>query len=225
MKKDSVLPDLQESWKSEWQRISFRFNLALAAFILVGLLLFSTQFLIYTESRPGIPLNDILLSYLPGYDLSGFIFFLIYSSVIIGLSHLSQNPYRLIPAFYVYSTVLSCRMLSIYFFPLEAPTDIIVLRDPFVEFFTGAGNVLTKDLFFSGHTSTLYIVYVFTKNKYLRIFFLLSTIAVGIMLLIQHVHYTMDVIAAPFVVFGAYRLVLKIYRKSGFFSFSLRKAN
>lgn len=218
MKKAPLLLDWQENWRSEWQRISFRYNLALAGIILVGILLLSTKFLIYAETRKGLFFNDLLLRFLPSYDLSGLIFFIIYSSLFIGISHVSQYPYRLIPAFYVYTVVLICRMLSIYFFPLEAPLNIIVLRDPFVEYFTGAGTPITKDLFFSGHTATLCIVYLFAKNRWLKIFFLISTIAVAIFLLLQHVHYTMDVVAAPFIVFGGYRFVLSIYRKSRQFS-------
>ncbi len=221
MKKDSLLIDWQENWRTEWQRLSFRYNLGLSLVILVGFLLLSTRVLIYAESRSGMFFNDILLSRLPSYDFSGLIFFLIYSSLIIGMSHVSRTPYRLVPAFYVYTIVLVCRMISIYFFPLETPAGIIILRDPFVEYFTGSGKVVTKDLFFSGHTATMCIVYLFAKNKWLKMFFLTSTIAVGILLLFQHAHYTMDVVAAPFFVYFCYVMVIKIYRKSRHFTLNI----
>lgn len=214
MKKNPPLLAWQENWRSEWQRLSFRYNLILSLVILTGCLIVSARFLTFIETRKGGIINDALLFHLPAYDLSGYIFFIIYSSLVLGISHVSQTPYRLIPAFYVYTVVLIFRMLSIYIIPLEAPENIIVLRDPFVEFFTGAGTIITKDLFFSGHTATICIVYFFAKNKWLKIFFLASAVAVAIMLLIQHAHYTADVVAAPFIAFGIYRLVLRIYRKS-----------
>lgn len=219
MKKNPLLLEWQENWRSEWQKLAFRYNLIFSLVILAGFLLLAAKFLIFIEAREGKIIDDILLRYLPSYDLSGYIFFIIYSSLVLGISHVSQTPYRLIPAFYVYTAVLIFRMLSIYFIPLEAPPNIIVLRDPFVEFFTGKGSIITKDLFFSGHTATICILYFFAKNKWLKIFFLCCIIAVAVMLLLQHVHYTMDVVAAPFIAFAGYRLVLKIYRKSRQFPF------
>lgn len=214
MKKNPIILDWQENWRSEWQSNTFRYKLILSLVVLVGTLLLSVKYLSFIESRSGVPINDLLLKYLPSYDLSGYIFFIIYSALVLGISHISQVPFRLIPAFYVYTVVLIFRMASIYFIPLEAPENIILLRDPFVEFFTGTGTVITKDLFFSGHTATICILYFFAKNKWLKTFFLVSGIALGTMLLIQHVHYTIDVIAAPFISYAGYRLVLKIYRKS-----------
>ncbi|MCK7522598.1 MAG: hypothetical protein MZV64_35395 [Ignavibacteriales bacterium] len=74
---------------------------------------------------------------------------------------------------------------------------MIILNDPFVELF-GTGQTLTKDLFFSGHTATLFIfISCFRKENY-QDNFLTSTIAVAIAVLLQHVHYTIDVFAAVF---------------------------
>ncbi len=203
-----------ENWRNEWRNFSFRYNFIFSFLFLIATLLVCSKFLLFAESRKGFFFNDYFLSVLPNYDLSGIIFFILYSTLIIGLGHVSRFPHRLILAFYAYTIVLIFRMLSIYFFPLEAPANIIVLKDPFVEFFTGTSIAVTKDLFFSGHTATMCLLYFFVKNKWLKISFLISAIAVGLMLLIQHVHYTMDVIAAPFfAVFGC-RLVILFYRNS-----------
>jgi hypothetical protein len=46
----------------------------------------------------------------------------------------------------------------------------------------------------------------------LRAAFLLTTVVVGAGLIWQHVHYTIDVLTAPFITFGCYRLVLMAHR-------------
>jgi membrane-associated phospholipid phosphatase len=89
---------------------------------------------------------------------------------------------------------------------------MILLNDPFVQFF-GSGDVLTKDLFFSGHTATLFLLFLISEKKYLKIIFLLCTILVGIAVLLQHVHYTIDVLAAPFFAYASYKLAAVINEK------------
>jgi hypothetical protein len=89
---------------------------------------------------------------------------------------------------------------------------MIPLSDPFAEYFT-AGSVMTKDLFFSGHTATLFFLFLITEKKILRYIFLCATMAVAILVLAQHVHYTIDVFAAPFFTYGAYKAILLIRRK------------
>ncbi|MFC2136330.1 phosphatase PAP2-related protein, partial [Bacteroidota bacterium] len=65
----------------------------------------------------------------------------------------------------------------------------------------GTGEIYIKDLFFSGHTSTMFLLFLTAGSKNLRMVFLLLTILVAFCVIIQHVHYSIDVIAAPI---GAY---------------------
>jgi hypothetical protein len=51
-------------------------------------------------------------------------------------------------------------------------------------------------LFFSGHTSTLFLMYFFQDTRIKKLFTLFSSVAVGILVLLQHIHYTIDVIIA-----------------------------
>jgi membrane-associated phospholipid phosphatase len=100
-------------------------------------------------------------------------------------------------------------MCAMYVLPLDPPVNMIILNDPLVEFF-GTGQTLTKDLFFSGHTATLLILYLVSEKKIYKIIFLVITILVAIAVLLQHVHYTIDVFAALFFSYACYKLMLKI---------------
>jgi hypothetical protein len=88
---------------------------------------------------------------------------------------------------------------------------MIALRDPFVDFVVGDGSVLTRDLFFSGHTSTMFLLFLTATARPLRLLFIAGTMLVGACVLLQHVHYTIDVFAAPFFAYGSYRIVKNIH--------------
>jgi membrane-associated phospholipid phosphatase len=112
-------------------------------------------------------------------------------------------------AFQSYILLLIVRTIAMYSIPLDPPHAVIPLIDPFVKYL-GTGIQLNKDLFFSGHTATLFLLYLVSENKILKTVFLICTITVGLSVLIQHNHYTVDVISAPFFAYGIYKIVLAL---------------
>jgi len=93
--------------------------------------------------------------------------------------------------------------------PLEPPVLMIALNDPFIEFF-GQTKTLTRDLFFSGHTSILFLCYLTAESKRIKNYFLLATISIAVLLLIQHVHYSADILIAFFVSYVSYTIAKRI---------------
>ena len=104
---------------------------------------------------------------------------------------------------------LGLRSITLFFVPLEPPSNIIPLHDEFLTntFYAGSQNL--KDLFFSGHAATLFLFYFFATNKILKYVFLVAAISVSIGVVMQHVHYSYDVIAAPIFAYIAYRFIVK----------------
>jgi membrane-associated phospholipid phosphatase len=100
-----------------------------------------------------------------------------------------------------------------YVLPLNPPIGTIDLKDPLI-FVIGVGQKITKDLFFSGHTSTVFLIFLSVKNKKMKIIFLIAAILVGLFMMIQKAHYSVDVFVAPFVAFGVYKISEKIFSKS-----------
>lgn len=69
------------------------------------------------------------------------------------------------------------------------------------------------DLFFSGHTGLPFLMaLVFYKNKYLRILFSLTAVFFGIVVLLGHLHYSIDVLSAFFITYTIYRISKKIFK-------------
>jgi hypothetical protein len=97
-------------------------------------------------------------------------------------------------------------MAMMYVVPLDPPVGTIDLQDPLV-FVVGTGTKITKDLFFSGHTSTLFMIFLVMEKKWMKNVYLVNTILVGVFVILQKVHYSVDVMVAPFISYGVYRIV------------------
>lgn len=159
--------------------------------------LFLNPFFQAIELREGFQINDILLSTLPAKDCSEAIFILIWSCVALATIRFLNNPMLFIVFLWSYVLLCLTRIITISLVPLNAPDGLIPLRDPLSNYFYGQ-VFITKDLFYSGHTATLFLIFLCLEKKRDKLMVLLATAVVGLLLLVQHVHYSMDVLAAPF---------------------------
>ena len=200
------------NWKVALSDNKFRIQAIVTLIVLAIILYCLTIFLNFIETRQGIILPDPLLSHLNPIILTWLIFGLIYLSLILAVYDLSKHPGQLIFTLQAYLLLVIIRMAAMYVMPLNPPPDMIPLNDPFVQYF-GTGRLLTKDLFFSGHTATIFLLFLTAQNKKLKLLFLLCTIVVGLSVLLQHVHYSIDVFAAPFFTYCAFSIISFFHNK------------
>jgi hypothetical protein len=159
------------------------------------------------ELRPGVVLGDPVLAALTPRDMTGVIFATMYLSLAVALRTLPREPRLLIDAIRAYAIVVLLRMLVMAVAPLEAPPGTIPLEDPLVRIFVSP-RVLTRDLFFSGHTAMVCVLLFSARSRPLRLFFAAATVVVGVSVLVQAVHYTVDVLAAPVFAYAAHRVAV-----------------
>jgi hypothetical protein len=196
------------SWKDFLSDKKNKTELLISLVLLVITLTGLANFVNYVESRKGVVFSDPILSLFNPIDLTWLIFGLIYVSLILAIITLLKNPQHFLFAVQLYTLMALIRMAAMFLLPLEPPEKMILLKDPFVEFF-GTGHTLTKDLFFSGHTATLFVLFLVSGSKITKIIFLISTVVVAFCVLLQHVHYTIDVFAALLFTYACYKLLLK----------------
>lgn len=200
-----------KAWLLAWSSRSIRIEALVTVLILVGALVLYSTYLAYNESRPGVVLPDPFLDLFPARDATAIIFALIYGGVLLGIYSLVTHPRSLILALRTYTLLILVRIVAMYMVPLAPPEEMIPLYDPLAGL--GPGDTLYRDLFFSGHTSTLFLLFLTAHGRLMRGLFLICTVAVGALVLLQHCHYTIDVLAAPFFAYGCYRMVVVASRK------------
>jgi hypothetical protein len=194
------------TWRLALKHIRYRWLAIFIIFSALFFLFFFPKFFDFIQNKPGIQLGDTVLSILPAYDLSTPIFIIIYSLVFATIAIHIYNAEIILVVLSTYCVVLFMRIVTIYLFTLEPPLGWIPLHDPFVSLIA-YGSGFAKDLFFSGHTATLVALIFIETKKIFKWIKIAGTLTVAIMLLIQHIHYTIDILAAPAFTYLAYRII------------------
>lgn len=188
--------------------------------ILIIIGIYSASFFSLIQQRRGIILNDYLLNILPIKDVSNLIFLIIWGEVLYLFITIFFNPTLLLQVLISFVLITLLRFLCIYLVPLNPPNHLIDLIDPIANKFIYPSTntqIFNKDLFFSGHTATTILVLMIAKNRVEKYVLIFICIILIIALLIQHVHYTIDILFAIFVTIFVWKLVgyfLKVYLKS-----------
>jgi membrane-associated phospholipid phosphatase len=203
----AAFESLRNEWKEAWQSKSFRITAISTLAVLILIAIEVGPFFNYIEARPGFLLNDIILNQLPVLNLSVYIFLVIYSIILLTIINFLPNPFLLLRTLQAFGLLTLMRMACLYLIPLSPEIHNIPLEDPFVGFFFYNGTHITKDLFFSGHVSTMFLLFLLMPFRFLKYFFALATLFVAICIIIQHVHYTADILAAPVFAWIIYKVV------------------
>jgi hypothetical protein len=195
------------TWSVVAARPYFQIQFITTLGVMLGLGFFFPWYFDFLESRNGPVINDWILNLIPATDVSWFTFFFLYMGLLIGVACNFFRPFHLLIAMQTYVLVTAMRIVTLYFFSLNPPAGYIELKDTVMSlFFTNDGRICSKDLFFSGHVSTILSVYFSVQQRAWKNGILLFAIMVGLLVLVQHVHYTIDVLVAPIATYGCYRV-------------------
>ncbi|MFA5932313.1 MAG: phosphatase PAP2-related protein [Candidatus Paceibacterota bacterium] len=202
---------------------SYKTHFADRSFVLSflgGLLLlatsFVTQFFVsdYVARSSSAPVTDIVLSNTRVYEVGGiFVWGAILQACIvifIGLRHINYAPF-ILKSVALFTLIRSFFVSLTHIGPF--PTQAIINSDFFTkEVFNGifTGN----DLFFSGHTGFPFLLaLIFWENETLRIIFLCFSALFGIVVLLGHLHYSIDVLSAFFITFSIFHICKFLFKK------------
>jgi hypothetical protein len=199
------------SWKlaiTDTKYIMF-FGTALA-YCLGGLYITPVYFN-YIQNRVSISINDPILNFLPSLDVSFFIFNLMNVCALFTLFWLLMHPKYFAISIMTWAFVYTFRYIAMFLLNLDTPVGYVKLSDPMLDGIVYEGQVISKDLFFSGHTSYMFMMFLVVKNSILKRVNLIGTACVGFLLLVQHNHYFIDIIAAPFFTWLSFTIASTLY--------------
>ena len=202
--------DFSSGWKYYWTKPGFRLQFIITVSVLASFVFIFPYFFDFIEARNGKTLNDPLLQLLPAANVSILVFTILYFGVISWLVISVKKPKALLTGMQTYCIVTIVRMISITLFPLNPPMDYIPLREPFVQLFTHQGRIISHDLFFSGHMTSILFCYYNSPRGFFKKIYLASAFVIGVLLMVQRVHYTIDIIAAPLFTWLCFLLSKKV---------------
>ncbi len=203
------------TWPAAWAAPAFRWRLLLVLLLIFGgLVPVVPSFYHWLQQRPGHVLPDPLLPLLPRRNVAPAIFTLMYGASLACIGFVLRRPALLLRGFWAYFLLQSVRMGVLWLVPLEPPLTALPLPDPFMDnvFHTQAAPI-TKDLFFSGHTATATLLALAVRGRWWRGSLFAVAAAVGVLVLVQRVHYTYDVLAAPLFAGLAYWAAGRVARR------------
>jgi hypothetical protein len=169
----------------------------------------------YVLKIKGTPVDDLILDILPTVDID---FFIIQGALLItflGLFLLIYKPKYFCFGLKAFSLFIIIRAFLISLTHLGASPNQLVLDINSVGF--GLYNILfntTNDFFFSGHTGMPFLMaLIFWPEKFWRYIFTTASIIMGFSVLLAHMHYSIDVFAAPFITYSIFAITRKIFKK------------
>jgi hypothetical protein len=179
----------------------------LVGIVLLGLaVIFQFYASAYVDRVSSNSVSDLFLSNLPVIDLNFLIIEGAFVAIVISLLLILAKPKYLLfsikaAAIFIATRAVFIAVTHIGIFPGQLNPD----TGFFDRLYTGFG--LEAGFFFSGHTGLpLLMALIFWNEKFWRYAYIVASIIFGIAVLFAHVHYTIDVLAAPYMTYGIFKM-------------------
>ncbi len=202
------------TWKQALKTTRIRWVIAFCVSTILIIVFYMPVF--YQEiisPKKGYFFADPFLNFFVPVNWSLTVFVILYLAVIHTVLTSLRKPSVALLGLTTYCAVNLLRIVTMYVVTLEPPSGMILLADP-ISSIAYPDRGFAKDLFFSGHVSTMMVLVLIEKNRLAKILKIIGTVIMGFLLAWQHVHYTIDLLAAPVITYGIF-LVIKAALKLG----------
>ncbi|OGG60125.1 hypothetical protein A2765_00980 [Candidatus Kaiserbacteria bacterium RIFCSPHIGHO2_01_FULL_56_24] len=184
-------------------------TLKATALFCIGIIL-NTFGSIYATERASNYVSDLILSNTRVYHLDGLFVYGALFVIMFAFAILVRDPKTIpftlasIGLFYLTRSVF-ISLTHLGPFPTHADLELGML----LNLVFGGG-----DYFFSGHTGAPFLLaLLFWRDTILRYLFLISSGVLGVVVLLTHLHYSIDVLSAFFITYGIYHMALWLFPK------------
>ncbi len=190
----------------------FRVSVSFSIFTFIASLAVSFYAIGYATESASNAVTDIVLSNVPVFDVDGLF---VYGTALLALfatallvAHPKRIPFTLhsLALFYfIRAGFISLTHLGPFPTNVENSFDLGTLASRL--FFGG-------DLFFSGHTGVAFLLaLIFWREKNIRYIFLAWSVYFGVIVLLGHYHYSIDVASAFFITYGIFHIAEWLFPK------------
>jgi hypothetical protein len=204
--------ELLRRYRNHYSQPKFRQAMFLSIIYFAISVVVSFYAINYATESASNSVTDIILSNIPAFDVDALFAYgtllLIAFATLLVLTHPKRAPFTLytLGTFYLIRSAFTS-LTHLAPFPSVLPNgDWGVLLGHFL--FGG-------DLFFSAHVGVCFILaLIFWRDKILRYVFLAWSVYMGVVVLLGHYHYSIDVASAYFITYTIYVLCVKWFPKS-----------
>ena len=210
---EKVKKTVQKSFNSHrnlWRSRSFLFSVGIGIVVLLASFVINYFAGFFANRSISNSVTDMILDNTRVWDVA-FIF--IQGAVIFWvfiLAMLIVEPRRLpftLKSLALFTVIRSGFIILTHLAPFSP--HVVIPSENLIDMFTFGG-----DLFFSSHTGGPFLVaLIFWDHKYIRYICLASSVIFGIVVLLVHLHYSIDVFSAFFITYSIYCLAKYIFKR------------
>ena len=155
--------------------------------------------------------GDLILDTIPVVDLSFIIIEVGLGAIILGTLFVFSRPRYVLFTLKAVALFVIIRALFVSLTHVGIHPQAIA---PGLGFFDAVYSYLNLQtgLFFSGHTGLPFLMaFIFWNTPSVRYFFLSLSFIFAVAVLLAHVHYSIDVLAAPFMAYGIFKITRYLF--------------
>lgn len=200
-----ILQRYKESWLDKY----FRFSTPVSIIAFTGALFVNFWAIQQATNKASASVTDIILSNIPVFEVDQLFvygtFLIVMVTVVMLLVHPRRIPFTL-------------HAVTLFILIRSAFTLMTHLGPPEVAYLSDFGATITQsffgaDQFFSAHTGMPFLgalAFWGVDNRF-KWLFLLSSVFFATIVLLGHIHYTIDVASAFFITYGIYHIALWLF--------------
>lgn len=193
----------------------YRLSLISALALLTGAYIaehFANEYeLIYSARPTSVYVGDLLLDNIPSVDLNFIVIKLALLVIIFGTAYVLTKPCYVLFSLKAIALAIAVRALFISLTHVGIHPETILPQDGI---FDGIYTYLNFQVgfFFSGHTALPFLMaLIFWEKPLTRAVFLFMSLIFAIAVLLAHIHYSIDVLAAPFMAYGIFKIAQYLF--------------
>lgn len=210
------MEQIRQNYREIWQNKPVLRNMFASMLLFLSSMYITMLAYNYTKAANMTVVPDLILDNIPALNVGALFFlgflFLIIFAVAVGLVNPRRIPFLLISTSLFFS-IRSFFMVLTHLAPPNIEYYQYIEHEHHVRtvLFTLSSGT---DLFFSGHTGYPFLLALITwGNKWMRTFFIVFSIFMAIVVLVGHLHYSIDVFAAYFISYGIFKLAERFFPK------------
>lgn len=195
----------------------YRLSLLSGFALLIGAYIaehFANQYELLYRNRPtSVYVGDLLLDNIPSVDLNIIVIKLALLVIVFGTAYVLTKPQYVLFSLKAVALTIAVRAFFISLTHVGIhPESILPENGIFDSIYTYLN--LQTGFFFSGHTALPFLMaLIFWREAAPRTAFLSLSLIFGVSVLLAHIHYSIDVFAAPFMAYGIFKIAQYLFHR------------